>query len=62
MKVVWVPQEPHPKKNECYTKQSLVDKFKALESNVCSDSKPKIDKWKQIFDVESNAIITTTKV
>ncbi len=48
--------------NECCTRQSLVVKKNASESDAGSDFEPDLDKGKQIIDVEPSAVIATTKV
>jgi hypothetical protein len=47
---------------ECRSKQSLVAKMKAFESEEDYDSKSNPESGKKIIDVEPSATITTTKV
>jgi hypothetical protein len=46
---------------ECHSKQSLMAKLKASESEVDSDSESNPEGGKQIIDVEPSATIATTK-
>jgi hypothetical protein len=48
--------------DECHSKQSLVAKMKASESEAGSDSESDPDKGKWIIDTEPSATVTTTKV
>jgi hypothetical protein len=52
--------------SECRTKQSLVAKLKASESDACSESESEPDKGndrgKQIIDAEPNATISITNI
>ena len=48
--------------DECHTKQSLVVKMKASKLDLDSDSNSKMDKGKNIIDVEPSAIVATTKI
>jgi hypothetical protein len=45
-----------------HTKQLLVAKVKASESDVGSQSNPELERGIHIIDVESNAIVSTTKL
>jgi hypothetical protein len=47
---------------ECHSKQSLMAKLKASESEANSDSESNLEGGKWIIDVEPSATIATTKV
>ena len=46
---------------ECCSKKSLMAKMKASESEVDFDSESNLEGRKRIIDVETYAIVTTTK-
>ena len=48
--------------DECRSKKSLMAEMKYFESKADSNSESNIEGGKQIIDVESSAIVTTTKV
>lgn len=59
-------RSPLTKQLESRAKKSLVAKLKASELDTCSDSESepdkRNDKGKQIIDVDSSAIVATTKI
>ena len=48
--------------DECHTKKSLVANMKDSNLDMDSNSNSKMDKGKQIIDVEPSATIATTKI
>jgi hypothetical protein len=55
-------QSPWHNTNECHSKQSLVAKLKASESEVDYDSKSNHEGGNHIIDVEPSAMVSTPKV
>jgi hypothetical protein len=47
---------------DCHSKQSMVAKVKAFESEAYSDSETEPERGRQIIDMEPSATISTTKI
>ena len=55
-------KSPWHNTNECHTKQSLLAKLKASESDPDSNSDSEMEKGKQIIDAEPNSTIATSQI
>jgi hypothetical protein len=55
-------KSPWHNTDECHSKQSLVVKMKASELDLDSNLDSKMEKGKQIIDVEPSATVSTTQI